>query len=146
MPDKNSSIQTQRAEENIDLITQPGKPSEKRSNHEIVAKQKRSRKFSTHIIHSIIVNNHNQINSAEAKITKTLAIIMSCFVSCWLPFFIIYIVRSLISDPSAIDDYVMDLFIWLGYVNSSLNPIIYLIVNVNFRNSFKEVFQLFGCY
>ncbi len=93
----------------------------------------------SHVFHSLLPHNHshfnNQISSAEKHITKTLAIIMSCFISCWLPFFIIYIARSLVSDATIINDSVMDIFIWLGYINSSLNPIIYLIVNVNFRNS-----------
>lgn len=82
-----------------------------------------------------------QISTAEARITKTLAIVLICFVSCWLPFFIIYIIRSLLNDPSLIPDLVMDSFIWLGYLNSCMNPIIYLIVNVNFRNSLKELFN-----
>lgn len=82
-----------------------------------------------------------QISTAEARITKTLAIVLICFIACWLPFFIIYIIRSLLNDPSLIPDLVMDSFIWLGYLNSCMNPMIYLIVNVNFRNSLKELFK-----
>ncbi len=69
---------------------------------------------------------------------------MSCFVSCWLPFFTIYIARSLVADSSTIDDSVLDVFIWLGYLNSSLNPIIYLIVNVNFRHSLSGLLARCG--
>ena len=99
------------------------------------------------IKNALMPHNHkeSQISNAEKRITKTLAIIMSCFTCCWLPFFIIYIVRAILTDPDAnnhfIPEYVMDIFIWLGYLNSSLNPIIYLIVNVNFRNSLADVFR-----
>lgn len=90
-------------------------------------------------------HKESQISSSEKRITKTLAIIMSCFTICWLPFFIIYIVRAILSNPDdshhVIPEYVMDIFIWLGYLNSSLNPMIYLIVNINFRNSLREIFR-----
>ena len=91
------------------------------------------------ILKNLMHHHGHQISSSEARITKTLAIIMSCFVACWLPFFVIYIIRSFLSDPSYIPDFVMDFFIWLGYLNSSLNPIIYLILNVNFRNTLKDI-------
>lgn len=32
---------------------------------------------------------------------------------------------------------------WLGYVNSTLNPIIYTVFNAEFRNFFRKVLQLF---
>ena len=84
-------------------------------------------------------NNKKQISSAEARITKTLAIVLICFIACWFPFFIIYIVRSM--TVNLIPELVMDSFIWLGYFNSCMNPVIYLMVNINFRNSLRELFK-----
>ncbi len=82
-----------------------------------------------------------QNNNSEARITKTLAIIMSCFVACWLPFFIIYIIRSQLSNPNSISTNVLDIFIWLGYFNSSLNPILYAVLNNNFRIAFENILK-----
>jgi hypothetical protein len=82
-----------------------------------------------------------QSNNSEARITKTLAIIMSCFVACWLPFFIIYIIRSQLSNPDSISANVLDIFIWLGYFNSSLNPILYAVLNNNFRIAFENILK-----
>ncbi|CAF0928209.1 unnamed protein product [Brachionus calyciflorus] len=87
--------------------------------------------------HKRNVTSHT--NTSETKITKTLAIIMGVFVACWLPFFIIYIIRSQLNNPSSISDNVMDIFIWLGYFNSSLNPILYAILNRNFRIAFSDI-------
>ena len=89
-------------------------------------------------------NNHRPQTSMqpannEARVTKTLVIIMGAFVACWLPFFIIYIIRSQLSNTHAIPAYVMDFFIWLGYFNSSLNPILYAILNSNFRIAFQDI-------
>ena len=84
-------------------------------------------------------HQHNSSQNSEARVTKKLAIIMGAFVACWLPFFIIYIIRSLLSDPNSIPDSVMSFFIWLGYFNSSLNPILYAILNENFRVAFKDI-------
>ena len=82
---------------------------------------------------------NRSISNSEARVTKTLAIIMFCFVACWLPFFSIYIVRSQLEDTESIPGVVLDIFIWLGYFNSALNPILYAILNRNFRIAFKDI-------
>lgn len=81
----------------------------------------------------------NQLNTSEARITKTLGIIMGVFIACWLPFFIIYNIRSQLNDPDSISGNIMDIFLWLGYFNSALNPILYAILNRNFRNAFRDI-------
>lgn len=81
----------------------------------------------------------SQISTSEARITKTLGIIMGVFVVCWLPFFLIYNIRSQLEDPDSISGNTMEFFLWLGYFNSALNPILYAILNANFRNAFREI-------
>lgn len=90
------------------------------------------------------VNRHHNpsshISRSEARITKTLAIIICCFILCWAPFFTAYIIRSQLNDGGTqISPLLMDIFIWLGYFNSSLNPILYAILNNNFRIAFKDI-------
>lgn len=75
----------------------------------------------------------------ERKAAKTLAIITGAFVICWLPFFIMAILLP-IYNGSRFPPYVVALFLWLGYFNSTLNPIIYTIFSPEFRHAFKRLF------
>lgn len=74
----------------------------------------------------------------ERKAAKTLAIITGAFVMCWLPFFILALVMPLCSSCT-INPYVMSFSLWLGYFNSTLNPVIYTIFNPEFRQAFKRI-------
>nr|ANO39006.1 GCR026 [Schmidtea mediterranea] len=86
--------------------------------------------------------------SSEVKAIKTLGIIMGCFTICWCPFFIIQltipIAKALGQDPNFVPPTVIEIFLWLGYFNSFLNPIIYAKFNRDFRTPFKEIL-LFRC-
>ncbi|XP_076377106.1 5-hydroxytryptamine receptor 7 isoform X1 [Megalopta genalis] len=75
----------------------------------------------------------------ERKASTTLGIIMSAFIVCWLPFFVLALVRPFLSDPDAIPPFLSSLFLWLGYCNSLLNPIIYATLNRDFRKPFREI-------
>lgn len=75
----------------------------------------------------------------ERKASTTLGIIMSAFIVCWLPFFVLALVRPFLKDPDAIPAFLSSLFLWLGYCNSLLNPIIYATLNRDFRKPFREI-------
>lgn len=75
----------------------------------------------------------------ERKASTTLGIIMSAFIICWLPFFVLALVRPFLRDSSAIPPSVTSLFLWLGYANSLLNPIIYATLNRDFRRPFQQI-------
>jgi 5-hydroxytryptamine receptor 1 len=74
----------------------------------------------------------------ERKAAKTLAIITGAFVVCWLPFFIMALLMPL-CDACYINDYMQSFFLWLGYFNSTLNPVIYTIFSPEFRQAFKRI-------
>lgn len=84
----------------------------------------------------------------ERKAAKTLGVIMSCFIICWLPYFIMqlflaickncYLARLLETSP------LVTVMTWSGYLNSLLNPVIYTIFSPDFRSAFAKI--LFGKY
>ncbi|KAL0811374.1 hypothetical protein ABMA28_009783 [Loxostege sticticalis] len=74
----------------------------------------------------------------ERKASTTLGIIMSAFVICWFPFFVLALIRPFLEE-GAIPDAISALFLWLGYINSLLNPIIYATLNRDFRKPFQEI-------
>jgi len=76
------------------------------------------------------------------QVTKTLGVIMGAFTVCWLPFFILALVRPFCQEYSCgqdIPNWLTSLFLWLGFTNSFLNPIIYARFNRDFRTPFKEI-------
>lgn len=79
----------------------------------------------------------------ERKAAKTLAIITGAFVVCWLPFFLVALLMPL-CESCYINDKLASFFLWLGYFNSTLNPVIYTIFSPEFRQAFKRI--LFGTH
>ena len=79
----------------------------------------------------------------ETKAAKTLGIIIGCFICCWFPFFTIYLTAAFCSD--CIPELVFDIFFWLGYCNSALNPFIYAMFSREFRGAFKKIFYKLFC-
>ncbi|KAL9893890.1 octopamine receptor beta-1R isoform X2 [Glossina fuscipes] len=77
----------------------------------------------------------------ERKAARTLGIIMSAFLLCWLPFFLWYITSSLCESCST-PRIVVGILFWIGYFNSALNPIIYAYFNRDFRAAFKKTLKL----
>ena len=77
----------------------------------------------------------------ERKAAKTLAIITGAFVVCWLPFFVCATLMPLFPEYANeyFDKRMLSVFLWLGYFNSTLNPIIYTIFSPEFRQAFKRL-------
>ncbi|TKS89321.1 D(5)-like dopamine receptor [Collichthys lucidus] len=83
----------------------------------------------------------------ETKVLKTLSIIMGVFVFCWLPFFVLNCVVPFcdldkLGDPPCVSDTTFSIFVWFGWANSSLNPVIYAF-NADFRKAFSTIL---GCH
>ncbi len=81
--------------------------------------------------------------TSDHKAAITLGIIMGVFLFCWTPFFVINIISAF--KPDSIPVLVFTICTWLGYFNSTLNPVIYSIFNSEFRAAFKRVLGYIPC-
>ncbi|XP_051241495.1 D(1) dopamine receptor-like [Dicentrarchus labrax] len=88
----------------------------------------------------------------ETKVLKTLSIIMGVFVCCWLPFFVLNCALPFCPGPEAtgaqrgpycVSEKTFDVFVWIGWSNSSLNPVIYAL-NADFRDAFLRLLRCRG--
>ncbi|EEB10259.1 class A rhodopsin-like G-protein coupled receptor GPRoar2, putative [Pediculus humanus corporis] len=77
----------------------------------------------------------------ERKAARTLGIIMSAFLACWLPFFLWYIITSVCGEKCDCPPGVVAAVFWFGYFNSALNPLIYAYFNREFRIAFKKTLE-----
>ncbi|KAF6026312.1 DRD2 [Bugula neritina] len=125
----------------------------KRDNH--MANRKKSSKL-------LLLNNNlfqrvsfkkkdKPADRREQRAIITLVVVLIIFQVCWVPFFITNNVRAICEHLNSvrhvkmctdIPDQLMSFFVWLGYINSMLNPVIYALLNVEYRKAFK---QLLNC-
>ncbi|XP_025416746.1 octopamine receptor [Sipha flava] len=80
--------------------------------------------------------------SKERKAAKTLGVIMGVFVVSWLPFFVIYLFFPFCKSCCPPSKVLVNVVTWLGYLNSTVNPIIYTRCNMDFRRSFKKILHM----
>ena len=71
----------------------------------------------------------------EQKAVKVLGVVFAIFVIAWFPFCILNLLQG-VCKRCKIDGNMLNGFVWLGYVSSSINPLVYTIFNRNFRVKF----------
>ena len=77
------------------------------------------------------------ISQKERKAARQLGVIVCAFMVCWLPYFIVFLVVAVC--PDCIGDTLFKITLWLGYINSTLNPVLYPLCNANFRRAFAKM-------
>ncbi|CAO4379439.1 unnamed protein product [Caenorhabditis nigoni] len=82
----------------------------------------------------------------ESRATRVVAAILIAFLICWIPYFCISIFRGVlmgfhmdINTPLHLTLFVYTS--WLGYAHSCFNPLIYMCLNKNFRNTMRKMMQ-----
>ncbi|XP_043913196.1 trace amine-associated receptor 4-like [Protopterus annectens] len=76
---------------------------------------------------------HKISSVKERKAAKTLGIIMTTFVLCWTPLYSTFAIDPFLNYT--IPAYVYDVLVWIAYVNSALDPIIYGFYYLWFRKA-----------
>lgn len=74
----------------------------------------------------------------EQKATKVLGLVFFVFVICWSPFFTMNVIMAFVPNLP-VPNYLANTFLWLGYLSSTMNPVIYTIFNRNFRRAFRKI-------
>ncbi|XP_029353154.1 uncharacterized protein LOC115039292 [Echeneis naucrates] len=119
----------------------------------------RDNSYESHVGHHSVsqstAQSHRELKVSirkETKVLKTLSIIMGVFVCCWLPFFILNCALPFCPGPEApggqrgphcVSEKTFDVFVWIGWSNSSLNPVIYAF-NADFRDAFLRLLRCRG--
>ncbi|XP_072122498.1 alpha-2B adrenergic receptor [Mobula birostris] len=79
------------------------------------------------------------VQNREKRFTFVLSVVIGAFVFCWFPFFFSYSLTAICPKTCSIPPVVFKFFFWIGYCNSSLNPVIYTIFNQDFRRAFRKI-------
>ncbi|KAM5158214.1 histamine H3 receptor-like [Mantella aurantiaca] len=79
--------------------------------------------------------------SRDKKVAKSLAVLVSAFAICWTPYnFVITIGTACQNDCVAL--YWSHITVWMLYLNSAINPILYPLCHKSFRKAFSLLLQL----
>jgi len=95
-----------------------------------------------------VLKERRRLNSSwrrEHKAFVTLGVVMGTFLLCWLPFFIWYLTTTICGDACYCPDEVVSLLFWIGYFNSTLNPVIYAMTNRDFKLAFIGILKRIFC-
>ena len=84
-------------------------------------------------------DNTSKISSEEIRLTRTLFVTVLEYLICWTPVVIIDFVEMGVGDWS-LSRGVYFFYTNIGLVSSSINPIIYGLLNRTFRREYKRIF------
>ncbi|XP_051541313.1 trace amine-associated receptor 13c-like [Myxocyprinus asiaticus] len=74
---------------------------------------------------------------SESKAAQTLGIIVTVYLFCWIPYFILSLNDN--TEMTSITAYIL---LWMSYINSGLNPLIYALFYPWFKMSVKHIITL----
>ena len=75
----------------------------------------------------------------SAKAAKTLGIVIGCFFLFWMPYFVVLIGDAVEGFQWSFQ---LKMFVmWLGYLNSMMNPLLYYIFSAEFKAAFRHILR-----
>ncbi|KAJ8356819.1 hypothetical protein SKAU_G00196130 [Synaphobranchus kaupii] len=117
--------------EMADMLDVPNKDQVKGHIDPITMEEVPVRKMST------LGRKSMQNLSNEQRASKVLGIVFLLFVVMWCPFFITNVISAACrSCDGQIVGNLMEIFVWVGYVSSGINPLVYTLFNKTFRKAF----------
>ena len=86
---------------------------------------------------AIVLDSSHCITPKELQLLTTLCFVIIAFVACWTPYVTINTVRMFkgMGNNNLADTTSM----WLGFANSALNPLIYGVLNKQFKKEFQKL-------
>lgn len=73
----------------------------------------------------------------EQRASKVLGVVFFLFLVMWCPFFITNVLVAVCQENCSDHlHHLMNFFVWVGYVSSGVNPLIYTLFNKTYRNAF----------
>ncbi|CAH2224069.1 5-hydroxytryptamine receptor 2A [Pelobates cultripes] len=81
--------------------------------------------------------------SNEQKASKVLGIVFFLFVVMWCPFFITNVMAVFCKEScnEHIITELLKVFVWIGYLSSAVNPLVYTLFNQTYRSAFSRYIQ-----
>lgn len=76
--------------------------------------------------------------ATEQKASKVLGLVFFAFLICWTPFFVLNVYMAA-CPQCGVDEQLATMVLWLGYVSSTINPLIYTVFNRTFRSAFINI-------
>lgn len=83
----------------------------------------------------------------DHKAIRTLGVLMGLFCTCWLPFFIMYLLLPFCQLEVCLNSprWLEDALTWLGYCNSLFNPCVYALMNRDFKEAYWKLIRMRRC-
>ncbi|CAM4756520.1 unnamed protein product [Rotaria magnacalcarata] len=95
-----------------------------------------SSRYSQHAVAQFMHERRKACLRRNQKASRMLGILLAVFLICWLPFTIFY--PTSILYPNKLPSELESITFWFGYVNSLLNPFLYVYSSRNFRQAIIE--------
>ena len=86
------------------------------------------------------LNRPSAALAKEIKAAKQLGVIMGAFTMCFCPYFVLFMVVAFCDG--CISAGLMSTVTWVGYLNSTMNPFLYPLCNMQFRRKFRKMLRL----
>ena len=81
--------------------------------------------------------NELRISVSEIKLSRSLFIVVLAFILCWIPFWLLVIIRRFFITHMPRNIELLCMF--LLYVSNTINPVIYAGMNSSFRSEFRRI-------
>ncbi|TNN18217.1 D(2) dopamine receptor A [Schistosoma japonicum] len=85
-------------------------------------------------------NTDRLIFTMEQKTVKTVAVVVCCFILCWLPFATIHLGKGVCE--CLLSEEITMATSWVAYLNSMCNPIIYAFCNKEYAKAFVRLLRI----